>query len=70
MSSEKHLYSKNSHDYIGEARRCLYVRGSMLIAETTRELANGQRLSEVRDVIKEQGFVIDLDEIRGDFTFI
>ena len=46
------------------------MRGSILIAETTRELANGQRLSELRDVIKEHGFVIDFDDVRGDFTFI
>jgi hypothetical protein len=34
------------------------------------ELANGQRLSELRDVLKQQDFVIDLDEARGEFTFI
>ncbi|MGA9149462.1 MAG: hypothetical protein WBZ36_02700 [Candidatus Nitrosopolaris sp.] len=64
------LMGKNWSDYIIEAKRCLCTWGSMLIAETTRQLANGQRLSELRDVIKEQGFVIDLDEDRGDFTFI
>lgn len=42
----------------------------MLVAQTTRELADGQRLSELRDAIRQQGFVIDLDETRGDFTFI
>jgi hypothetical protein len=64
------LMGKNWSDYIIEAKRCLCTRGSILIAETTRQLANGQRLSELRDVLKEQGFVIDLDEVRGDFTFI
>jgi hypothetical protein len=42
----------------------------MLIAQTTRELENGQRLSGLREFISQQGFVIDLDEVRGDFTFI
>ena len=42
----------------------------MLIAQTTSELADGRRLSELRDVITQHGFVIDLDETRGDFTFI
>jgi hypothetical protein len=42
----------------------------MLIAETTDPLSNGGRLSELRNVIKEQGFVVDLDEERGDFRFI
>jgi hypothetical protein len=61
---------KNWREYIAEAKRCLCVRGSMLVAQTTRELADGQRLSELRDAIRQQGFVIDLDETRGDFTFI
>jgi superfamily II DNA or RNA helicase len=64
------LMGKNWRDYIVEAKRCLPTRGSMLIAETTESLSNGGRLSELRDVIKEQGFVIDVDEERGDFTFI
>jgi hypothetical protein len=34
------------------------------------DLADGQRLSELRDAIRQQGFVIDLDETRVDFTFI
>jgi hypothetical protein len=56
-------------DYIADAKRCLCVKGSMLIAQTTRELTDGQRMSELRDVIKEQGYVIDLNEAHGDFTF-
>ena len=64
------LMGKNWRDYIAEANRCLCVRGSMLIVQTTRELANGQRLSELRDAIRQQGFAIDVDEMRGDFTFI
>ncbi len=50
----------------------------MLIAETTRSLTNGGRLAKLREVIKESGFVIDLDEERGEmdndgrkmFTFL
>jgi hypothetical protein len=49
------LMGKNWREYIAEAKRCLCVRGSMLIAQTTRELANGQRLSELREVISQQG---------------
>jgi Hypothetical methyltransferase len=64
------LMGKNWRDYIEEAKRCLCIRGSMLIAQTTRELAKGQRLSELRDVLRQHGFVIDLDGDRGDFTFI
>ncbi len=64
------LMGKNWRAYIVEAKRCLCVRGSMLIAQTTRELENGQRLSGLREFINKQGFVIDLDETRGDFTFI
>ena len=44
--------------------------GDLDIAERSYKLANGQRLSELRDVIRQHGFVIDLDESRGDFTFI
>jgi hypothetical protein len=61
---------KKWRDYIAEAKRCHCVRGSMLIAQTTSELADGRRLSELRDAIRQQGFVIDLDETRGDFTFM
>jgi Hypothetical methyltransferase len=64
------LMGKNWRGYIVEAKRCLSTRGSMLIAETTQLLSNGGRLSELRNVIKEQEFVIDVDEERGDFTFI
>jgi len=72
------LMGKNWRDYIAEAKRCLCTRGSMLIAETTRSLTNGGRLAKLREVIKESGFVIDLDEERGEmdndgrkmFTFL
>jgi ubiquinone/menaquinone biosynthesis C-methylase UbiE len=72
------LMGKNWRDYITEARRCLCTRGSMLIAETTRALANKGRLSKLREVIQGSGFVIDLDEERGEmddagrkmFTFL
>jgi hypothetical protein len=64
------LMGKNWSDYIIEAKRCLCTRGSMLIAHTTESLSGEGRLSKLRAVIKEQGFVIDLDEARGDFTFI
>lgn len=61
---------KNWYDYIIEAKRCICTRGSILITETTESLSNDGRLSNLRDVIKEHGYVIDLDEARGDFTFI
>jgi superfamily II DNA or RNA helicase len=64
------LMGKNWSDYIIEAKRCLCTRGSLLIAHTTESLSSDGRLSKLRDVIKEHGFVIDLDEARGDFTFI
>ncbi len=64
------LMGKNWPDYIIEAKRCLCTRGSLLIAHTTESLSSDGRLSKLRDVIKEQGFVIDLDDVRGDFTFI
>jgi hypothetical protein len=61
---------KNWCDYIIEAKRCLCTKGSMSIAHTTESLSSDGRLSKLRGVIKEHGFVIDLDEARGDFTFI
>ena len=64
------LMGKKWSDYIIEAKRCLCTRGSLLIAHTTESLSSDGRLSKLRNVIKEQGFVIDLDEARGDFTFI
>ena len=64
------LMGKNWSDYIIEAKRCLCTRGSMLIAYTTESLCSDGRLSKLRNVIEEQGFVIDLDEARGDFTFV
>lgn len=38
------------------------------VAETSKSMSG--RLSELRDVIKEQGFDIYSDEVKGDFTFI
>jgi superfamily II DNA or RNA helicase len=62
------LMGENWPDYIAEAKRCLAKNGLLFIAETTKSLS--ARLSDLRDVVKEQGFEIYSDEERGDFTFI
>jgi superfamily II DNA or RNA helicase len=62
------LMGKNWHEYIKEAKRCLVTNGILIIAETTKSLKG--RLSDLRDVIKAEGFETYLDEERGDFTFI
>ena len=62
------LMGKDWRDYIIEAKRCLAKNGLLFIAETTNSLS--ARLSELRNVIKDQGFEIYSDEQRGDFTFI
>ena len=62
------LMGENWPDYIVEAKRCLAKNGLLFIAETTNSLS--ARLSELRNVIKDQGFEIYSDEERGDFTFI
>jgi hypothetical protein len=40
-----------------------------MIVETTKSLIKG-RLSNLRQIVKDQGFEIYSDEERGDFTFI
>ena len=62
------LMGENWSDYITEAKRCVAKNGLLFIAETTNSL--GARLSELRNVVKDQGFEIYSDEQRGDFTFI
>lgn len=62
------LMGRNWHDYIVEAKRCLVKNGYLLIAETTKSLKS--RLTRLRDVLKEQGFEIYMDEERSQFTFI
>ncbi len=62
------LMGENWSDYIVEAKRCLAKYGTLIIAETTKSLS--ARLSELRNIIKEQGFEIYGDEEKGDFTFI
>ena len=62
------LMGENWPDYIAEAKRCVAKNGLLFIAETTNSLS--ARLSELRNVIKDQGFEIYSDEERGDFTFI
>jgi ubiquinone/menaquinone biosynthesis C-methylase UbiE len=62
------LMATNWRDYIKEAKRCLRKYGLLFIAETTKQLSD--RLSELRNVIKEQGFEIYNEEIKGPFTFI
>jgi hypothetical protein len=62
------LMGENWRDYIIEAKRCLAKNGLLFVAETTRSLR--ARLSELRNVITDQGFEIYSNEERGDFTFI
>jgi hypothetical protein len=59
---------ENWPNYIAEAKRCLTRNGLLFIAETTKSLS--ARLSELRNIIKEQGFEIYPDDERGNFTFI
>jgi hypothetical protein len=47
--------SKNWHQYIAEAKRCLVTNGILVIGETTKSLIKG-RLSNLRQIVKEQGF--------------
>lgn len=63
------LMGKNWVDYIIEARRCLWKSGYLLIAETTKALAEG-RLSDIRNVLRNQGFEIAKEENIDVFTFI
>jgi cyclopropane fatty-acyl-phospholipid synthase-like methyltransferase len=63
------LMGKNWPEYISEAKRCLVTNGTLIIAETTKSLKEG-RLSNLRQVLAEQGFEIYSDEEKGDFTFI
>ena len=62
------LMGTNWPDYIVEAKRCLAKNGFLFIAETTKSLS--ARLSELRNVIRDNGFQIYEDEEIGDFTFI
>jgi SAM-dependent methyltransferase len=64
------LMGKNWLDYIIEAKRCLSPRGSLFIAVTTKELDEGRRLHSLPTVLKDNGFIIDTIEERGDFTFM
>jgi hypothetical protein len=48
---------KNWREYIKEAKRCLATNGYLLIAETTKSLNENGRLSALRDVLKEEGFL-------------
>lgn len=64
------LMGKNWYDYIKEAKRCLATNGYLLIAETTKSLTGNGRLSNLRDVLKEEGFEIYQADERGEFTFI
>jgi ubiquinone/menaquinone biosynthesis C-methylase UbiE len=62
------LMGKNWVDYILEARRCLWNGGSLLIAETTNALSEG-RLSDLLNVLKDQGFQILKEEERDIFKY-
>ena len=62
------LMGRNWQEYIAEAKRCLATNGYLLIAETTKSMK--RRMSNIKQVIKEQGFDIYSIEEKGDFTFI
>jgi len=62
------LMGKNWKEYISEAKRCLATNMYLFITVTTDSLEN--RLSELRDVLSEEGFDVYQDEVKGDFTFI
>lgn len=62
------LMEENWREYILEARRCLTKNGLLYIVETTRSLM--ARLYGLREILKEQGFEINSDEQKGDFTLI
>jgi superfamily II DNA or RNA helicase len=62
------LMGRNWGEYIAEAKRCLATNGYLLIAETTKAIKG--RLSNIKQVIEQQGFDIYNIEERGDFTFI
>lgn len=64
------LIGKNWQDYIIEAKRCLSTRGSLFIAVTTKELDEGRRLHLLPSDLKDNSFVIDTNEERGDFIFM
>ena len=64
------LMGKNWPEYISEAKRLLATNGYLLIAETTKSLASGTRISRLREVLTQEGFEIHIDEGKGDFTFI
>jgi len=57
-------------EYIKEARRCLAKNGYLIIAQTSRELTEGERLHSLRDIMGKEGFEIYSEDQRGDFTFI
>ena len=56
--------SKNWPGYISEAKRCHATNGYLLIVETTKSMSASDRLSRLRNVIKENGFEIYNDEQR------
>jgi len=62
------LMGKNWKEYIVEAKRCLATNMYLFIADTTKAMEN--RLSELRDVLSDEGFDVYQDEVKGDFTFI
>lgn len=64
------LMGKNWSEYITEAKRCLSTRGSLFIAVTTKDLEKGRRLSNLPEVLEDNGFVVDLEEHHGEFTII
>jgi Hypothetical methyltransferase len=63
------LMGKNWVDYIIEARRCLWRKGTLLIAETTNALTDG-RLANLRNMLLYHGFEMVKEEQQDVFTFI
>ena len=47
-----------------------FDKGFSFIVVTTKELNEGRRLQSLLNVLKDNGFVIDTKEERGDFTFM
>ena len=62
------LMNSNWDEYIKEAKRCLVINGTLLIAETTQSL--DARLTDLRDILRKNSFQIYLEYEKDRFTFI
>jgi hypothetical protein len=63
------LMGKNWIDYIKEAKRCLWMGGTLLIADTINSITEG-RLSNIYRVLKDNDFEIIKEEQKDVFLFI